>query len=218
MSLDEQSAEMERRRAALRRKRNASFCYEVHGRSRARSRKAKEMEGMLTGFTLNVDQTQNITVTVTGDFREQYDKLKDHPVSVEIRKATKKRSKDANAMCWAMCADIGNALRPPLPKEEVYRKAIRDVGEYEPLPIKAEAVETFQRRWAAKGTGWFAEVIDDSKLPGYKLVFAYYGSSTYDTAEMSRLIDYLVDDAKQMGIPIPASKEQEEALNAWSIR
>ena len=121
-------------------------------------------------------------------------------------------------MCWALCKDIGNALRPPLPKEEVYRKAIREVGEYEPLPIKDAAVETFRQRWAAKGVGWFAEIIDDSKIPGYKLVFAYYGSSTYDTATMSHLIDYLVDDAKQMGIPIPATKEQEEMLNAWASR
>ena len=176
------------------------------------------MEGRLTGFSLNRDGSQNVTVTVAADFAEEYDRLKDVPVSVEIRKASKKRSRDANAMCWAMCSDIGNALRPPLSKEEVYRKAIREVGEYEPLPIKAEAVETFQNRWASKGTGWFAEVIDDSKLQGYKLVFAYYGSSTYDTATMSRLIDYLVEDAKEMGLVIPASKEQEEALKAWEAK
>lgn len=176
------------------------------------------MEGRLNGLTLNRDGTQNITVTVAADFTETYDKLKDELVSVEIRKATKKRSKDANAMCWALCHDIGNALQPPVPKEEVYRNAIREVGEYEPLPIREDAVETFQRRWAAKGTGWFAEVIDDSKLPGYKLVFAYYGSSTYDTATMSKLIDFLVQDAMNMGVKIPASKEQEEALNAWSLR
>lgn len=176
------------------------------------------MEGRLTGFSLNRDGSQNVTVTVAADFAEEYDRLKDVPVSVEIRKASKKRSRDANAMCWAMCSDIGNALKPPLPKEEVYRKAIREVGEYEPLPIKAEAVETFQSRWAAKGTGWFAEVIDDSKLPGYKLVFAYYGSSTYDTATMSRLIDYLVEDAREMGLAIPASKEQEEVLKMWGER
>ena len=176
------------------------------------------MEGRLTGFSLNRDGSQNVTVTVTADFAETYDKLKDEKVFVEIKKATNKRSKDANAMCWAMCKDIGNALRPPMPKEEVYRKAIREVGEYEPLPIREDAVETFQKRWATKGTGWFAEIVDDSKLKGYKLVFAYYGSSTYNTATMSRLIDYLVDDAKQMGLPIPASKEQEEMLNAWEVR
>ena len=176
------------------------------------------MEGRLTGFSLNRDGSQNVTVTVAGDFAETYDKLKDEQVSVEIKKATKKRSRDANAMCWALCHDIGNAIQPPIPKEEVYRRAIREVGEYEPLPIRADAVETFQLRWAAKGTGWFAEVIDDSKIQGYKLVFAYYGSSTYDTATMSKVIDFLVDEARQMNLSIPASKEQEEALAAWGAR
>ena len=61
-------------------------------------------------------------------------------------------------------------------------------------------------------------MIDDSKLPGYKLVFAYYGSSTYTTESMGRLLDYLVQDAMNMGLKIPTSKEQEEMLNAWSPR
>lgn len=174
------------------------------------------MTGKLKELTFNRDGTQNVTVTVAADFRMSFDELKDKPVNIEIKKASKKRSKTANDFCWAMCTEIGNALRPPVPKEEVYRGAIRDVGEYEPLPIKEEAVETFQTRWAAKGVGWFADVIDDSKLKGYKLVFAYYGSSTYDVRAMSRLIDYLVQDARNMGLPVPASKEQEEMLNAWS--
>ena len=149
---------------------------------------------------------------------QTYYRLKDHEVSIEIKRTTKPRSLDANAFCWALCADIGKAITPPIPKEEVYRRAIREVGEYEPLPIKNEAVDTFIQRWATKGVGWFAEVIDDSKLTGYKLVFAYYGSSTYDTAAMSRLIDYLVDEAEQIGIVIPLGKEKEEALNAWALR
>ena len=145
-----------------------------------------------------------------------FDKLKDEAVSVEIKKASKARSKDANAFCWAMCTDIGNALTPPVTKEEVYRTAIRDVGEYEPLPIKAEAVETFQQRWSEKGTGWFADVIDDSKLPGYKLVFAYYGSSTYDTASMSRLLEYLKQEMNNLDLIIPLSKEEESRmLTEW---
>ena len=159
-----------------------------------------------------------VSFTTRGDAGKIYDTLKDLDVDVEIKKHNPKRSKDANSMCWAMCSDIGNAIRPPVPKEEVYRRAIREVGEYEPLPIREDAVETFRRRWAAKGTGWFAEVIDDSKIPGYKLVFAYYGSSTYDTAAMSRLIDFLKQDMENMGLRIPASKEQEEALAAWGAR
>lgn len=153
-----------------------------------------------------------VSFTTRANPGKLFDSLKDQDVSVEIKKACEKRSKSANDFMWAMCTDIGKAIRPPLPKEMVYRQAIRDVGEYEPLPIKAEAVETFQERWAAKGTGWFAEVIDDSKIPGYKLVFAYYGTSTYDTSSMSRVIDYLKQDMENMGLMIPVSKEEEERM------
>lgn len=176
------------------------------------------MTGRLKDLTLNRDGTQNITITVQADFRESFDELADKDITVEIKRYSRKRSRTANDFCWALCTDIGNALTPPIPKEEVYRQAIKDVGEYEPLPIKDEAVEIFSKRWSEKGVGWFAEIVDDSKIPGYKLVFAYYGSSTYDTSSMSRLIDYLVQDAKNMGLKIPTSKEQEEMLNAWSLR
>lgn len=159
-----------------------------------------------------------LSLSTTADAGAIYDKLKDVPVNVEIKKYNPSRSKDANAFCWSLCTDIGNALTPPLPKEEVYRRAIREVGEYEPLPIREDAVETFQRRWSTHGVGWFADVIDNSKIHGYKLVFAYYGSSTYDTATMSRLIDYLVDECRQMGLSIPASKEQEEMLKSWQAK
>lgn len=173
------------------------------------------MIGKLTGIQRLFGGEWVLSFSTRADAGKIYDRLKDSEVNVEIKKATNPRSRDANAFCWALCSEIGNALRPPLSKEDVYRKAIREVGEYEPLPIRADAVETFQMRWAAKGTGWFAEVIDDSKLPGYKLVFAYYGSSTYDTSSMSQLLDWLVDECKQMGLPIPAAKEQEEMLKAW---
>ena len=177
------------------------------------------MIGELRDLTMNRDGRQNVTVTVSSDFREEYDHLKGKPIRVEIKKYSKQRSLDANNFCWALCTEIGNALKPPLPKEDVYRRAIRQVGEYEPLPIKEEAVETFQNRWAKGGVGWFAEIIDNSKLPGYKLVFAYYGSSTYDTKAMSRLIDYLVDEMEQMGLSIPLGKEeQERLLDAWAFR
>lgn len=159
-----------------------------------------------------------LSLSTTADAGAIYDKLKDVPVNVEIKKHNPQRSKDANAFCWSLCTDIGNALTPPIPKEEVYRRAIREVGEYEPLPIREDAVETFQRRWSTHGVGWFADVIDNSKIHGYKLVFAYYGSSTYDTATMSRLIDYLVDECRQMGLAIPASKEQEEMLKSWQAK
>ena len=98
------------------------------------------MTGKLAGLTLNRDGTQNITVTVDSDFATTYDALKDKPVTVEIRKASKGRSKDANAFCWALCSEIGKALIPPQDKADIYRRAIKAVGVYTPAPVKADEV------------------------------------------------------------------------------
>lgn len=177
------------------------------------------MRGSLRDLTLNRDGTQNITVTVTDDFRPQFDKLQGKDLDVEIRLRRKRRSPDANAFCWALCSDIGKALSPPLSKEEVYRMAIRDVGEFETLFVRADAVEDFQRSWSSAGTGWFAEVLDDSVFSGFKQVAAYFGSSTYDTRQMSRLLDYLLEDARLLGISIPLGRnELDRLIGDWHMK
>ena len=155
-----------------------------------------------------------VSFTTKADPRELFDSLTDKDVNVEIKKASKRRSKTANDFCWAMCTDIGNALR--IPKEEVYRKAIAEVGKFETMHMRAEAIDTFRSIWSQRGIGWFTEVVDYSPITGCKVVFAYYGSSTYDTVEMSRLCDYLKQDMTNMGLPIPVSKDEEERmLAAW---
>ena len=158
-----------------------------------------------------------VSFTTRGNPEELYNRLKDADITVEIRKSCKSRSRDANAFCWAMCSDIGNALRPPVPKEMVYRKAIRDVGKSAMLLIQNDAVDTFIRVWGEKGIGWFAEVLDDSKKnPGCKVILAYYGTSTYDTQEMSRVLDYLRQDMENMNLPIPLSRaEQNRIAKQW---
>lgn len=135
------------------------------------------------------------------------------PGEYEITKAKKKRSLDANAYMWVLIGKIAAAVG--IPSDEVYRRAIREAGCYTPLPIKAEAVEEFSRIWAGHGTGWFIEVVDDSKLPGFKLVKAYNGSSTYDTGQMSRLIDNVVQDAKELGIETMTERELSLLKDGW---
>lgn len=125
----------------------------------------------------------------------------------------KGRSLDANAMCWKICTDIANAVGTT--KEAVYKSAIREVGVYTPLPIKAEAVDSFSNIWSNHGIGWFLDVVDESKLQGYKLCFAYAGSSTYDTAEMSRLIDNLIFSAKEIGLSVMSERERSLLLDKW---
>lgn len=173
------------------------------------------MIGKLTGIRRLFGGEWELTFSTKGDAGKVYERLKDFDVNVDIKKYESHRSKDANAFMWSLCTEIGNAIKPPLPKEEVYRKAIRDVGKYFPVPVRDDLVGEWQKSWSRNGIGWFAEVTDKSKNKGYTLMFSYCGSSTYTTGEMSRLIDYLIDEMHQMGLPIPASKETEDLLKSW---
>lgn len=146
---------------------------------------------------------------------EWFDGLKGKPVTIEVKKESKKRSLDANSFLWALCSDIGRAMTPPLSKEDVYRKAIKAVGVYTPVVVVVWDIETIRRRWEEHGTGWFVEIADDAGT-GRKMIHLYYGSSTYTVDEMRLLLDWLVDQAEQMEIKIPLSKaEEEKLLERW---
>lgn len=177
------------------------------------------MIGRLKDFTINIDGSQNITMTVEADFREAYDELKDKELEITIKKASHRRSLDANNFFWHLCSEIAKKTSKysKASKEDIYREAIRAKGEYEPLLLREDAVERFVNRWADKGSGWFADVIDDYK-ERYKIVHAYYGSSTYDTVAMAKIIDYVVLQADDLGIPTITPKELEKLLGRWTIK
>jgi len=120
------------------------------------------------------------------------------PGEYDFVKARKKRSRDANAKCWVMCEEIARAVG--ITKEEVYRRNIKEVGSYTELSMPKEAVKDFRRVWGSRGIGWFLDLVDDSD--DEQLVFAYHGSSSYDTAEMSRLIDGIYRTQKAWGLTL----------------
>lgn len=132
---------------------------------------------------------------------------------VEIKQHRNRRSLDANAYCWVLCQRIAEAIQQT--PEDVYRDFIRRVGQFEFLPIKNEAVDRFIEIWQSKGIGWFAEKAWNSKLEGYTTVKAYYGSSVYDTREMSVLIDEIVSQCKEMDIETMPPAELEALKQQW---
>lgn len=134
-------------------------------------------------------------------------------LEVEISKQKKKRSLDSNSYLWTLCQKIAEVIQST--KELVYQKFIRDVGQFEIVPIKNEAVERWIEVWNSKGLGWFAEVMEDSKLPGYKKVISYYGSSCYDSREMSVLLDEVVSTCKELNIETLPPDEIKALKESW---
>ncbi len=109
-----------------------------------------------------------------------------------------KRSRDANAYFWELCGQLSAKLQ--IPPESIYRELIKGVGgNYEIVPIRNDAVETWIRNWESRGVGWVCQTVP-SKLEGYTNVFSYYGSSVYDTGQMHRLIELLIAECKNNGV------------------
>lgn len=130
---------------------------------------------------------------------KQLDNLNaDKEYSVKISIASRKRTHTQNSYMWVLLGEISKKIS--LPVREVYRDYIRDYGVYKALPIKNEAVNDFVEKWEKGGIGWLCEVSRDSKINGYSLVLAYFGSSTYTIEEMKNLIEPIVFDCQEMGI------------------
>lgn len=133
---------------------------------------------------------------------------------LQIKEHRQKRSLDSNAYAWVLIGKLADALRiTPL---EVYQQAIQNIGgNYEVIPIKQEAADHFKKVWEAKGMGWPCVDMGRSKIPGYRNLRAYYGSSTYDTKQMSQLIDNLVQDCKALDIETLTPEKLALLKEAW---
>ena len=172
------------------------------------------MEGRLKDLTVNRDGSQNVTVTVYTDMGDLFDELKDVPVEVEIKKAVKHRSMEANKYAWVLIDQI--AEKTHIKASEVYRNAIRDIGGVSGTGyMKTEAVPAFRQIWEKGHLGNQVEVIDEGD-DGWSSVRIYYGSSTYNSAQMSALLDSLIQDAEALGIPTITPKEEERMLGKWA--
>lgn len=123
-----------------------------------------------------------------------------------IKRIKKKRSLGANAFAWQLIDKISAVTR--IPKEEVYRQALREIGGVsEVIEIKGEpAFKQIKKCWESKGLGWQC-IRDYSEKPGYITAILIYGSSVFDSSQMSAFISALLEDARNLGIETLSDRE-----------
>lgn len=156
---------------------------------------------------------------VTSDLAE-VDKLFTTPIKkaleAKIAPKKKKRSLDANAYMWHLCDEIAKVGSTT--KVDVYCSHIRNVGVFTDVAILKKAVPVFIKNWCSKGDGWLAEIQPDCKINGCLKVRVYYGSSSYDSVDMARLIDKIVEEAKGLGIETLTENELLELNQKWGCK
>lgn len=140
-------------------------------------------------------------------------------LSLKIGKYREKRSLNANSYLWQLCTMIADKLSDdgvPHTKEEIYRNAVKARGicrEQGELPL--DFARTSRTAWEMLGTGWITEQVDFEPDGERVIVRYYYGSSTYNTKQMSRIIDWLVVECQQLGIETKSKAEIDSLLNSW---
>jgi hypothetical protein len=133
---------------------------------------------------------------------------------LEVKEHRKKRSLDANAYAWVLINKLAEVMR--IPPEEVYRQAIQNVGgNYEVIPIKEEAADHFKRVWEAKGLGWPVDDMGASKIPGYRNLRCYYGSSTFSVQQMQVFTENLAQDCKALDIETMTPDKLALLMEEW---
>lgn len=166
---------------------------------------------------LTLSGDMEITIRVARESRAAarggIDELRDKTLSVEVKQWRERRSLEANAYAWVMIDKIAEATKQG--RTEVYRSYIREVpGNSQLVCVPTKAVSRLIQGWNHNGLGWITDTMP-SKLPDCTNVQLYYGSSTYDTKQMSALIDLIIQDAKALNIETLTPMELERMKEEW---
>ena len=141
-------------------------------------------------------------------------KHKNKLYNLEVKEYRQKRSLDANAYAWVLIHKLAEVMR--ITPEEVYLLNIPKVGRnFTPICVREQDVERFKKSWESNGLGWPVKDLGSSQVPGCRNLIAYHGSSTYDTEQMSRLIDNLVQDCKALDIETLTPEKLSLLKESW---
>lgn len=147
--------------------------------------------------------------TESKDVIEQLEKMKDDELRLKVVKYRKKRSLSANALFWHCVGKIAEATETD--KWDVYLAMLRQYGKFTYICCKPEMVESVKEQWR-ESMVWNSVDINGKEATQ---MLCFFGSSSYNTKEMAKLIDGTINDMKELGIDPPMPQDIKVALEQW---
>lgn len=135
--------------------------------------------------------------------------IKDSDKLFRLEEHRKKRTLTQNAYYWQLLGQVADALR--MSKTELHNRMLADYGQIDKDlryvimrdDIDWKALDTMHLKPTAS-----VKTMDNGVL--YRVYLVIRGSSTYNTKEMSVLVDGMVQEAKQQGIETMTPAELSE--------
>lgn len=158
-----------------------------------------------------------LTFTVDADIGAEIDKLTDRDLRIKAVQWREKRSLDANSYYWVLVTKIAEKIGSS--NTEIHNEMLADYGQVERIDEKfvtiilLDSIEWKQLEYIHLRPTTATKILDDGKL--YRVYYVMRGSHTYDSKEMSRLIDGAVWECKELGIETLPPDEIERIVSLW---
>lgn len=150
----------------------------------------------------------NLTIACDSVRLSDFEGYLNKPLTVALDVFRKKRSKDANAYAWVLMSKIAKATM--VDKWEVYLQALRRYStSYVTVEVDTEAIPMLKAEWRA------VEDLGASSV-GKHYVHLFFGSHTFNSAEMAVFIDGLISEAHNLEIETLRPAEIERMKQLWA--
>lgn len=127
--------------------------------------------------------------------------LADGKYDIDINLPGTKRSLDQNAMLWGVISELSKKLYGDLSeKETIYTQLLEMSGaKYEFIKVQKRVVE--EKALEALGIRYY-KIIKENNDDNTYILQVFYGSSTFNTKEMTQLIETTLKYASNCGVDV----------------
>lgn len=166
-----------------------------------------EVKAILHDVTFGADGKERLTFLC--EERRDVSGLREKDLRLTVKVWREKRSLDANGLLWHCLDQIATALRAD--KWEIYKTMIRRYGVFTYILVREQHADQLREQFRG------SEEVGRVTVNGEEAVqlLLYIGSSHYDTAQFSRLLDGVISEMEEMGLPTPEQEETERLLREW---
>jgi hypothetical protein len=172
--------------------------------------------GFAKDIVLLIDGTIRLTIESDSlncsskDYNQFANWVEEHKrIEFKVEPHRNRRSLNANAYMWVLLEKLATTLNTD--KDSLYLEMLDRYGVFTHIIVKPEVVDRVKAEW--RTVSELGEVSINGKT-GIQLQ-CYFGSSTYNTAEMARLIDGVVSECEEVGIDTLPPAELESMKSLW---
>lgn len=136
-------------------------------------------------------------------------KLNGKTYDLELKEHKEKRSKNANDYSWVLQDKIAKALSMDI--DVLHEKMVLSYGVIEAFSINKTAFDSAKRMFA------YYKILGESEVNGKTFIHVRAGIGThlYNTSEMAKFIDGVVQEAENLGIETKTPAEIQELKSLW---